>query len=100
MTVETNWAICMLSDWRKSRPNFSTNETRANSTLYTRFFPRYEQAIVDSDWFIVLFAPIVITLLLGFQRSFKNDYNNNNNNNSNMECGKGSALLQPFLGGS
>ena len=57
-------------------PIFQPMKTRANSTLYTRFFPRYEQAIVDSDWFIVLFAPIVITLLLGFQRSFKNDYNN------------------------
>ena len=53
---------------KKSRASFSTNykrnKTKANYTLYVRFFPRFEQVTVnfsESDWLNALFSPGVIT---------------------------------------
>ena len=101
MTVDSDYTIAIiatLSDWLKNRSDaiFSTNEkqTQTNCTLYARFFPRFEQlsqAIAErSDWFISLFAPVVIgrsfitfityvlliiTLVSVFRQSFENRFN-------------------------
>ena len=66
--VEINYAIviALLSDWlKKFAPVFQpmSNKTKTNRTLYARFFPRFEQGTGNSrnsDWFIELFASVVI----------------------------------------
>ena len=70
MTVENNYAIAIatLSDWLKRlvlvfQPMRS--KTKTNITMYTSFFPRFERVTVtivsrNCDWFIALFAPVVI----------------------------------------
>ena len=54
--------------------------SKTNRSLYAQFFPCYEQVTgiitKNSDWFIALFAPVVIgrvvTLVLVFRQSFEN----------------------------
>ena len=65
MTLESKYviAIATLSDWLKRlapvfQPMRST--TKTNRTMYTSFFPRLEQVTGNCDWFIALFAPVVI----------------------------------------
>ena len=68
MTVESNYAITIatLNDWFKSlAPVFQLirSKTKTNWTLCTPFFPGFSKLQVTarySDWFIVLFAPVVI----------------------------------------
>ena len=68
MTVESNYviAIATLSDWPKRlAPVFQPmrSKTKTIRTMYTSFFPRFEELQViarNSDWFIALFAPVVI----------------------------------------
>ena len=68
MTVESNYAIAivMLSDWLKTLlPAFQPIRIKAktNRTLYVPFSPHFEQVQIiagNSDWFIMLFAPVLI----------------------------------------
>ena len=71
MTVESNYAIpiATLSDLLKTNlaPVFqrTRSSTKTNSTLYARFFSLFGQVTVhciarNSDWFITLFASVVI----------------------------------------
>ena len=80
MTVKINCAssIAKLSDWLKNPTLVSQpmrNKTKTNRILYARFFPRFEQVtgINNSDWFIRLFAPVlllgVITFVLVYRQS-------------------------------
>ena len=73
MTVESNYVIVIatLSDSLKSlAPVYQsiTSKTKTIRTLYAWFFQRFEKVICNwqviiarnSDWFITLFAPVVI----------------------------------------
>ena len=85
MTVESNCviAIATLSDWLKRlEPNFQPmrSKTKINHTIYKSFFPRFERVTGtviarNCDWFIALFAPAVIALVLVFRQSFENHSN-------------------------
>ena len=83
MTVDSNHviAIATLIDWPKSlAPFFQPMRSKTNRTSYARFFPRFEQVTVianSSDWFIALFALVVIGrsnyLLNSYLERFSND---------------------------
>ena len=68
MTVESNYviAIATLSDWLKRlAPVFQPmrNKTKTNLTMYGDFTRPLSELLVisgNSDWFIALFAPVVI----------------------------------------
>ena len=65
MTVEKKYAIAiaMLCDWLKNlAPLFQPlrRKTKTNRTLYARFFPCFDEIAWNPDWFIALFAPVVI----------------------------------------
>ena len=67
MTVESNYAIVIaiatLRDWLENRaPVFQPMRGKTNRTLYRRFSRALSklQVIVRIDWFIALFAPVVI----------------------------------------
>ena len=68
MTVESNYviAIATLDDWLKRRASFSTNEkqNQKQKAPCTRDFscPLSEFQVIarNCDWFIALFAPVVI----------------------------------------
>ena len=62
MTVESNHVIAIAtpSDWLKTHASFSTNEKQNQNQLHHVhvIFPRYFAR--NCDWFIALFAPVVI----------------------------------------
>ena len=67
MTVESNYviAIATLSGWFKPAPVFQpmTSKVKTKRTLYTRFLSRFGPVTViarNFDWFIALFARVVI----------------------------------------
>ena len=71
MTIESNYAIAIakLSDWliNLALPSVFQpirGKTKSNGNLCARFFPLLEQKLQviarNSDWFIALFAPVVI----------------------------------------
>ena len=70
MTVESNYVIAMatLSDWLKRlapvfQPMRSKTKTKTNRTIYTSFFRALSELQVISrncDWFIALFARVLI----------------------------------------
>ena len=68
MTVESKdtFAIATLRHWLKKLARVSQpmrSKTKTNRTLYARFFPRLNKSqknARNSDWFIALFAPVVI----------------------------------------
>ena len=68
MTVESNYviAIATLSDWLKRlAPLFQSMriKTKPNRAMHASFFQRFERVQViarNCDWFIALFAPVVI----------------------------------------
>ena len=72
MTVESNYviAIAAVCDWLKNlapvfQPMKSKNKTKTNCTFCVLPFPRYLSQVgvfsLNSDWFIVLCASVVIT---------------------------------------
>ena len=59
--VITCLRLLFLAIGLKSRASFSTNEkTNTNGTLYVRFFRALSRLQLIADWFIALFAPVVI----------------------------------------
>ena len=67
MTVESNYviAIATLSDWlQRLAPVFQPikSKTKTNRAMYV------------CDWFIALFAPVVIGLVLVLRQSFENRF--------------------------
>ena len=68
MTVESNYviAIATLSDWLKRRASFSTNEKQNQNQShlvrvnFSRALGELQVIARNSDWFIALFAPVVI----------------------------------------
>ena len=74
------FAIPTSSDcFRTFAPGFSTNreQNKTNRALHARFFPRLEQITSNFDWFLALFAPVMIgrsndCFVLVFQQSFEN----------------------------
>ena len=69
MTIYSNKAIVVatLSDWLKNlAPVLQPMRSKTNRTLHTRDFSRALSKLhvtaMNSDWFIALFAPVVIGL--------------------------------------
>ena len=68
MSVESNYvrAIVTLSDWLKNPPPVSKrirSKSKTNCSIYVRYLQRLEMLhliATNSDWFIALFAPVVI----------------------------------------
>ena len=78
--VITCLRLLFLAIGLKSRASFSTNEkTNTNGTLYVRFFRALSRLQLIADWFIALFAPVVIGrsnyLIIRFSQSFENRSN-------------------------
>ena len=63
-TVENDYAIviAMLSDWLKTLSGFQPMRSKAktNRTLYALWAIQLQVIARNSDWFIALFAPVVI----------------------------------------
>ena len=69
MTAESNYAIAIstLGDWlKKSRASFSTNEKQNLKPIapctcdISRTLSKLHVTARNSDWFVIVFAPVVI----------------------------------------
>ena len=63
-TIENDYAIviAMLSDWLKTLPGFQPMRSKAktNRTLYALWAIQLQVIARNFDWFLALFAPVVI----------------------------------------
>ena len=83
MTVEDNYviAIATLSDWLKRlEPIFQPKPIEPCTRDFSRALSELQVIATNCDWFIVLFAPVVIGrsncfgLVLVFRQSFENRF--------------------------
>lgn len=71
MTVKSNYVTATLSNWLKNLvPVFQSMKSKIG-TINCVFFLGFEQEIEkNSDWFLVLFAPMVIGRINWFTIGF------------------------------